>query len=1151
MYGRKLLLFFLLFITLPGLLLAQVSRGTITGRVTDAQGAIVPGAHVVATQVATGVKSEVASNGEGGYTIPFLVPGTYRVSCVLQGFKKFESRGVVVGSNERVTADVVLEVGAESETVTVTAQSPLLEQSTASTGQLLDSEDIDNMPVNGRTPLVLSQLAFGAISTANPQFNHPFDNSGPSAFSLGGSSSKHNELLMDGAPDAGADGTIAFSPPMDAVEQVKVETFQSDAAYGHTSGGTVNQVTKQGTNTYHGSLYEFGQYSALNDTPWFTKSSKAKKSVTRFNQYGGSIGGPLSVPKLYNARDKMFFFFAFEGINDNSPSPAVTSVPTAAERSGDFSALLAAKGSSYTIYDPYSGVKSGSRVVRTAMSYNGETNVIPPGYLNTVGMNLLSYFDKANLTGNADGSSNYYYPGNSTDTFDSETARVDANLSPRNKIFFTFRHNYRDHRASNIFGNIATGSILLQPNDGAMIDDVHMFSSSLVWNNRVNWTRNVESRPLPQVDISGLGFPSSLASKMTSSAFPATSGTNYVDFGYAKGDLKPFDSFQYFTMLNYMRGRHSLEFGADLRLHKGGYNSFGYPTGLYTFSASSSEAWTNGPYDNSSSAGMGQQLASMMIGLPTTGQIDVNVAATTSAKYFALFVQDNWRVRPHLTLNLGVRYEHDQPTTESHNKSVSGFDTTTVSPINSAVQTAFAANPASSVTLGTIVGGLMFANATSPALYQTTADNFSPRIGFAWSPQAKSSVRGGFGLFNDSVGRVDPIQTGFNQTTQLVASNDSYLTPYATLSNPFPAGLTTAPGSSKGLATYIGQSVSAYAAKQLNAYSLRFDLDLQKELPHNILVEVGYVGNHGVHLQLSKSMNGVPSSYLNVGQSRDATVINFLTAAVPNPFIGLAPGTTMNTSTTVQRMQLLLPYPQFTGVTLTNLPAGSSIFHEFEARVEKRMSHGVRFLANYSWSKKLDRLSYLNAQDVKPEKRISADDRPQHLTVSATYELPFGKSRRFNPQIPVANYVISNWNLSGIWSYQPQGAPLSWGDIIYKGTNLNDLKVSPHNVKKAFDTTMFDMASADQPVTGDHLRTLPSQVTHARQDGINSFDFSLVKACQITARLKAQLRSDFFNAMNHPQFSAPSLTPTSSAFGTITSQANLPRTIQVSLRLAF
>ncbi|MDR3723142.1 MAG: TonB-dependent receptor [Terracidiphilus sp.] len=1129
---------------------AQVSRGTITGRVTDAQGAIVPGAHVVATQVATGVKSEAVSNGEGSYTIPFLVPGTYKISCVMTGFKNYLSQGAVLGANERLTADVVLQVGADTETITVTAQSPLLEQSSASTGQLLNNEDIDSMPVNGRTPLVLSQLAFGAISTANPQFNHPFDNSGPSAFSLGGSSSKHNELLMDGAPDAGADGTIAFSPPMDSVDQVKVETFQSDAAYGHTSGGTVNQVTKAGANNYHGSAYEFGQYSALNDSYWFTKSSNQKKQVTRFNQYGGSIGGPLSVPHVYDARNKVFFFFAFEGIQDNTPSPAVTSVPTKDEKNGDFSALLA-QGSKYTIYDPYQATWNGKNVVRQPISYNGKANVIPAGYLNKVGQNLVSYFDTNNLPGNPDGTNNYYYAGNSTDSFDSEMARVDVNLSAKNKLFGTFRHNYRDHRGGNIFGNNATGSILIQPNEGATLDDVHIFTANVAWNNRVNWTRNVESRPLPAIgtSLTDLGFPSSLAGAVTRNAFPVVQGTNFVDYGYSKGDFKPFDSFQLFSIVNWMRGKHSFEFGGDMRLNKGGYNAFGNPTGLYKFGANGSEAWTNGPFDNSSSAGLGQQLASMLMGLPTSGSIDVNVAATTSAKYYALFVQDNWRVLPTLTLNLGVRYENDRPTIESGNKSVTGFDTTTVNPLNTAVQAAFAANPAAGVTLGTVTGGLQFAGPNSRGFYQTQSLNFSPRVGVAWTPRPKSSVRGGYGIFFDSVGRVDPLQTGFNQTTQMIASKDNYLTPYATLSNPFPDGLTQAPGSTQGLATYMGQTVSAYPTNMKAGYSERFDLDLQQELRDGILVEIGYVFNHGVHLGVNKDIDPIPASYLNVGQVRDTNVINFLSAKVSNPFAGLANGTNLN-SPTVARSQLLLPYPQFTDVTLIGLPAGSSVFHEFEARVEKRMSHGVRFLANYSMSKKLDRMSYLNAQDAKPEKRISTDDRPQHLVVSASYALPFGKDKLLNPQIPGVNYVISGWNLSGIWSYQPKGSPLAWGDIIYKGTNLNNLKVTPHNVKQAFDTSLFD-ASNNQPVTGNHIRTLPTQVTNARQDGIDSLDISLMKACQITSRVKAQLRSDFFNATNRPQFAAPNLTPTNKAFGTITSQANLPRTIQVSLRLTF
>lgn len=1130
----------------------QVSRGTITGRVTDPQEAVVPGAQVVATDTATGAQYKAVSSGAGDYTIPFLAPGNYQVSATAAGFKSFVREGIVVAANERVDVDINLAIGQQTQTVTVTAENTLLQKATAETGQVLNNEDIDNMPVNGRTPLILAQLAFGAISTGNPQFNHPFDNSGPSSFALGGGASKHNELLMDGAPDGGADGTIAFSPPMDATQQVKVETFEDDAAYGHTSGGTVDQVTKSGTNHFHGSAYEFGQYSALNDTPWFTKHAGAKKSVTRFNQYGASIGGPVLVPKVYDGHNRLFFFFAYEGIKDNTPNPSIVTVPTLAERSGDFSSLLAL-GSNYTLYDPASGVQNGSRVARTPISYNGEENVIPPGRLNPVGQALVSYFAKPNpnLAALPNGENNYYYPGNSTDSFDSELGRIDVNLGARDKMYYDFRHNYRYHTSGNVFNNVATGSILVQPNWGSTLDEVHIFSPNWVWENRLNWTRNTEERPLAaKVDPSTLGFPASLASASTHPGFPVTNLPGYVNFGYSKGDNIPFDSYQIFSIVNHTAGKHSVEIGADLRLYRESSFRFGNSTGLYAFGLNGGQGWTNGPYDNSSAAPIGQELASMLLGLPTSGSFDVNTSETTSAKYYALFVQDNYRILPALTLNLGLRFEHDFPTVESHNKAVNGFDFSAVSPINADAQAAFAANPVPGVDFPALQGGLTFADSSHRDMYQTKTFNFSPRVGFAWSPYKETAVRGGFGIFNDSVGRSDAIAPGFNQTTQLQASLDGYLTPYATLSNPFPDGLTTPPGSSEGLSTYLGQSVSFYPNDRVNSYSVRWNVDIQQNLPGNTLFELAYVGNHGTHLGVTKDLDHVPAQYLNVGQVRDASVINNLTAKVANPFAGLLPGTSLDGST-VQKKQLLLPYPQYSDVSISDDPIGSSYYDAMQVRLEKRMSHEVRFLLNYSWSKKIDRVSFLNPQDAAPEKRISSDDRPQHFVGSGTWMLPFGEGREFNPNIKGMTYIVSGWNLTGVYSYQPDGAPLSWGDVIYLGSNLNDLRVNPHDVNGAFDTSKFDRVSGDQPVSGDHIRTLPSQVAHARADGINSLDLSLEKSSRITERLQAQLRADFFNALNRPQFSNPNLSPTSSGFGKITSQANLPRTIQVGLRLVF
>ncbi len=1133
----------------------QINKGTITGRVIDPTGAVVVGASVVATETSTGSNYTATSNSAGEYTFPFVAPGTYRVTVTTKGFKVYVRENIVVGANEHVSVDTPLEMGAESQTVTVSVENSLLETASASVGQVLNQEDVDNMPVNGNTPLILSQLAMGVIPDNNPQFFHPFDNSGPSGFSMGGAAQKKNELLMDGAPDYLFDGTIAYSPPMDATQQVKVEAFQADAAYGHTAGGTVNQVTKSGTNHYHGTLYEYGQWSALNDTNWFTKAAgpTAKKPVTRTNQFGGSYGGPIVIPHVYDGHNRLFIFGAFEKFLDNTPTPSLTTVPTDAEKSGNFSALLTQTPAT-TLYDPYTATISGGKVTRTPISYMGQPNVIPPSYMNTIGMNLVKYYAEPNLTPSTVNGNNFYYPGNSTDRFDSEFGRIDVNISAKNKLFYDFRHNDRFHASGNVFGNVATGSYLIQPNWGSTVDDVHMFSDKTVWDNRFNWTRNITSRPPPQsVPLTALGFPSSVQAESPHPAFPVFSMSSFVSFGTSGGQYEPFDGFQIFSMLSQTIGRHNVEVGADGRLEKTWSVSYGNSAGGYNFSpnsSSSSLGWVNGPL-SSSGAQFGQDLAAMEMGLPASGQFDLNTNITSSAKYLAVFVQDNFRLLPTLTLNLGLRYEHDFPTVESDNRAVNGFAFSSVSPISAAAETAWAAHPISGIPFpSSLMGGLVFATPSDRAFYSTKDDNFSPRLGFAWTPLRETSVRGGFGIFNDNVGRQNAIAPGYNQTTAMPITTNSYLSPATTLSNPFPNGLLAPTGNSLGLATFLGQSVSFFAPEVRNDYAVRWDLDIQHNLPLNTLLEVGYVGSHLARLAVSKSMDYVPASYLNVGQARVASVVSFLSATATNPFAGLIPGQTLNNPTTTQA-QLLLPYPQFTGVSESSEPIGSTVYDMLEARIEKRMSHGVRFVANYALSKKIDRTSFLNPQDTHLEKRISADDRPHHLVVSGTWELPFGEKRKFNPDIPVASYLISGWDLTEIYTFQPDGPPFAWGDIIYNGGSLNNLKVNPHNVSGTFNTALFDTATADQPVTADHIRTLPTMVTHARADGINEIDLSLSKANKITERVSAQLRCDMFNALNHPQMAAPNLTPTSGAFSTISSQANLPRQVQLSVRISF
>src|SRR5262245_36322635 len=381
---------------------AQEFRATISGRVTDSQNAAIGGAKITVTHIGTQAKFEAISAADGLYTIPFLPPGTYRLTAENAGFKRYVRDTVAAGANERLGIDIQMEVGAITETLTVSSEAPVLQTTTASMGQVIASAQIENMPVSGRTPLALAQLAFGVVPNTDPRFTRPFDNAGPSGFSMGGAPAQVNELLIDGAPDNTGDLRVAYNPPMDAVTEVKAESFQADSAYGHTGGGTVNVITRSGTNQFHGTLYAFNQNSAFNATPFFTNKAGARKPVSRFNQYGGSFSGPVRAPKLFDGRNKVFFMFAYEDVRDALPAPTTNTMPTAAERTGDFSSLLNL-GSIYTIYDPLTGVAQGGRVAR--LPFPG--NLVPADRISSIAKNYLQYYALPNQAGQPNGQGNY------------------------------------------------------------------------------------------------------------------------------------------------------------------------------------------------------------------------------------------------------------------------------------------------------------------------------------------------------------------------------------------------------------------------------------------------------------------------------------------------------------------------------------------------------------------------------------------------------------------------------------------------------------------------------------------------------------------------------------------------------------------------
>jgi hypothetical protein len=1184
-------------------LFAQEFRGSFSGAVTDAQGAAVARAKVVATETRTGTKSETVSENSGAYTIPFLAPGDYQISAEASGFKKFVQNGVSLGMGEHPVINIHLDVGAISESVTVTADSPLIEAANASIGQVITSEEVEDMPVNGRTPLMLAQLALGAVSTVEPGTQvRPFDNNTPASFSLGGSTSGTNELLYNGAPNAAFRSQLAYSPPQSAVQQVRVNVFEADASFGHTGGGTANLITKSGTNQLHGELYEFNQVSALEANQFFYNARGVPRPVFRFNQYGASAGGPLWIPKVFNGKNRVFWMFAWEGLKDSDPanSPRETgspinfaTLPTDAERKGDFSALLNA-GANYAIYDPSTGVVNGTHVQRTAFP----NNVIPTNRLNPIALKYLQYYPEPNTTGLAGGFQNYLVNAIDSDTYDNELARLDVNVSDRNKLTGDFRHSFRTQNKNNYFDNISQGNYLYRKNQGASLDDVYTISPSVFMDIRGNWTRFIEitAGTSEGFDPTSLGFPSYTGSATQEPVMPhvvftnttVTSGSygSFQDLGFGSDAHNTYDIFQLFGSVIKVRGNQTIKVGADIRDYRWSAFTAGNSAGSYTFggggqaSTSTSNIWTNGPLNNAAPSPLGQDFAAFLLGLPSSGSFDLNAENTVVSKYYSFFVQDDWRAKPNLTLNFGLRFEHETPAYERFNRGVDGFDPTAANGVGSAALAAFKLNPISSVNVdGTQVpfpafnagGGLTFASASNRALYQTESHPISPRFGFAWTPAklgGKTVIRGGFASFfvpiviqgngeQNSGTTVTLNQAGFSQTTQFVATNNSFLSPASTLSNPFPNGFLAPAGAANGGATFLGQQVVFFNPHVLNPYDLRWNFSVQRQLPGQMVVEVAYIGNHAVHLPINTQLDYIPRQFLTTSVFRDNTLNSTLTGTVTNPLAGLVPNSTSLNGATVALQQLLTPFTQYpvpgapqstsNGVLEQGTNAGSSYFQSLNVRLQKRLTNGLTLINNFSWNSLIERVNYLNDSDPAPEKRASNDTRPLREVMAATYDFPVGRGKPLNLQAGWLNTLLGGWRLNGTLSLQTGPMIGTFGNVIYLGGPLNLNPTQPNGV--AFDTSRFVTPSGSQPVF--NVRTFDTQFSNLRRAPSENVDLSLSKDFRIVERRYLQLRFETFNTTNHVTFGAPNVSPTSSAFGTITTQSNSPRYIQLGARMVW
>ncbi|MFP5209447.1 MAG: carboxypeptidase regulatory-like domain-containing protein [Acidobacteriota bacterium] len=1162
---KRLALVILALVFLAGLATAQETRSTLTGRVTDPTGAILPNARIVITNTETGAKTIVKSNSAGVYAAPFLAPGRYEVAVSLSGFKEYLHTGLVLQTEQTITENIVLQVGQVSQSVTVRGETPMIDTANADTGQSLTAEEVEDLPSNGRAPLGYAHLEYGAVAKGKHSMvqTRPFDNSAADDFSLGGGASSSNELLLNGVPNMEDSGrTAGYSPELDAVDAVHVDEFSANAALGDTSGGWVNITTKAGTNQLHGTASEYYAGSRpFTADPYFTKPGTQAPS-THFNQYAGTIGGPVYIPHVYNGHNKLFFFYAYEGYKGNAPSTVITSVPTQAERNGDFSALLN-YNSKNQLYNPYTASLANGDVVRQPIPGNVLANAgLKVSPIAAAYIKLIPLPNYSGSAAKADGENNFFASDPSTNDYYSNEGRIDYNVGNSDKAFGEFHASHYASARSNWFNNALSGVTSTVNLLGGQIDNVKNFSPTLNLETRLGFSRyeNFSGPDSLGLNPTSLGFPGYVASNSTALALP------YIEFqdtasianlSAQPGNSEDFDNIQFFGSLNKIWGRHSFKFGPDFRLNKKSAVSPGAADGSYTFKTQTGDFVTAG--SGAQPQAFGGALALFELGLPTSGSYNVSTRFQYDNWYFGFFAQDDWKAMPNLTISMGLRLEHETPLVESNNELVTGWNPTMTNAVTAPALAAYQKSPIPELPASSFsaIGGIIYATSGNRSPYTTAPLYVSPRIGFSYAPSFAHNtmaIRGGFGIYDNPMNDyyAGP-GYGFQQSTNMIMSTNNNLTPATDLSDPFPTAANPIErpfGSEYGINTNLGNSISYYTHNNRVQYTEKWSLDIEKQFAKNWLAEIGYLGSHQVHNFYTNDVSAVPLLPFLVHQATyDKTLTQEMTASTANPFYGIIPGppTGLNSSKTVSVASLLNAYPEYTGVSEGLIPGASANFNAVMLRLGKQLSQGLEFNFNYEYSRQLGYYTQLNKGGPLWYGETTSDF-PSHVALTLLYQLPFGKGRMFLNQAPRAlDEIVGGWQITSIVQYL-SGTPLGWGNVIYTG-NWNDFHNNPHQTKGAsFNTAVFDRSAADQP-NGYNYRTFPQYLL--RSDPTKDFDFSMLKDLTIGDRLILQPRFDAFNAFNRPQFQGANTTPTSGSFGDVTKQLNSGRQMQVGIHLLF
>lgn len=1153
---------------------SQSSTASVSGVITDPQGARVTGAAVTFSSKERGITRTFKTDSSGVFTFSLLPPASYDLKVVATGFKTYEQTGVTLEVGQDSVLNAGLTIGGVDEIVNVATDAPLLATENANVGDEVPQQMVVDLPLNFRNPTALlfleaSNKSFeqglqgGSVDTADQDL---------SLMAFGGQFMGQTGFLLDGTWNSMmAFNGLMYSPSPDTVQEFKIQTNTFTAQYGMTDGNAVSVITKSGSNKFHGDVYEFLRNYALDANYYFNKTTNppTKRTATRMNQFGATAGGPLYIPGLYKQKDRTFIFGAYEGLRLGAVSSISISTPTTAFANGDMSSLLGPQIGTDALgrpiyqgqlYNPFSTrqitVNGTTQYIRDPIPNN---NIAAAGLMDAVAKNMVPFFPQPN---NSTGANNFVGNASVPTTSNEMTVRVDHNLSQNARLFGRYSRKWENKVYSAPFYGASdpAGPGQNNPNNrySVVVGYNQVLSSTLNASATIGLNRFVEGNVGQGFPFksSSLGLPSGLDT--ISPFFPTVNiASGQYFLGNATTENTAFNEGTLSVDLVKVHRAHTLSFGFQGILSQ--VNGGGLVHTAFNFTS----AFTSGPNPNAATTGTGNAFGSFLVGAVSSGSTGATVQPAVDKHYYGGYLQDDWKAINNLTLNLGLRYDIQFAPTIRHNDQAY-FEPQQVNPISSLAGG------------GPYKGQLVYNSAGNRGLYQNSYTNLSPRLGFAYQAINKLVLRGGFGLFFPSQYTGDATSPGFLQTTTLVSSLNGGLNPSSTLSNPFPQGILSEIGNSQGGLTDIGQSFSATVHERPSAYVEQYTAGIQYSLTPRDVFEATYVGNHGVHMVISTiNLNELPPADLALGSAA-------LTAQVANPFAGLAAAAGSGcglSGATVPAYQLMLPMPQYCdSVTNSKANVGFSNYNALDLKYRHNVTAGLTVLATYTYGKMLDDtfgsttvgLDYSpvirNTFNIGADKSVDGSDIPQAAVFSYIWELPYGRGKKFGSKINrIEDAFIGNWEVSGVSSFK-MGNPiaingnLNAGSLYGGGQHANVVGnpkvagpvaansgcVAPSRVhvwNAWYNPCAFTAAPAGT------FGNAPRFFSNLRNPGLDQTDLSVSKWFNKDGRIRTQFRADMFNFVNHSNLGPDLNTTVGSTTAGLLTYADIPRQIQFALKI--